>query len=205
MEHEPAAVGIFISWPPRTSGPVRFVGPTITLLTFLVFAGVAAVLERGKLDVTFTWVASETFEWRNLGMGMVLLVPFVLAHELVHAAAFRACGARPRIWVVFRGRLPRYLCVSAEGTRFSRNAFFVIIAAPLVVITLVGLGLMISVPALRLACVFAMTVHQDGCMCDLRMLHMLYGLSSSAAVTDREGGIQVQFPTPSCAGRATGA
>jgi hypothetical protein len=194
MEHEPSEAGMFTPWPPRTSGPVRFVGPTITLLTFLAFAGFAAALEGGKLEVTFTRLASETFQWRNLGMGVLLLLPFVLAHELVHAAAFRACGGRPRIWVVFRGRLPRYLCVSAEGSRFSRNAYFVIIAAPLVLITLLGLGLMISVPALRLACVSAMTVHQAGCLCDLRMLYLLARVPRSAIIEDQEKGISILTP-----------
>ena len=93
-----------------------------------------------------------------------IAVTFVL-HELAHAAAFRALGARPRVGVMRRGGLP-YIYVSAPGHPFTRGRFLAAGTAPLVLLDALGLAL-VALPGIWSLGVAMVAVNTAGAVGDL--------------------------------------
>lgn len=117
-------------------------------------AGVAAILALSAVALAAAAAVGSGVAYLGTGNASVRLdLAGVLAgaalgpalHELVHAAAFRALGGRPRFGAKGWTRLGPVLVTSAPGAYFRRSAYLAALLAPLAALT----------PALWIALAFA--------------------------------------------------
>lgn len=124
-----------------------------------------------------------------------VVIAFVLVaavHELVHGVAYwRLGGQRPRFGI--KGLLP-YAAAPPEVT-FWRNEYLLIGIAPLVLLTVVGLLLMLLVPAGALSLlVMFIAFNVAGSAGDLVMVRRLLSYPPDTLMADRETGVAVYGP-----------
>lgn len=110
--------------------------------------------------------------------GVVLVIVGVLGviilHELIHGAAIRWAGHKPRYGFLQMDGIPVAFYATADDAYFPRNAFIVIALAPAVVITLVGAVLMIFLPdRLNYYLLLAVVVNGAGAVGDFYMTHIV--------------------------------
>jgi hypothetical protein len=118
----------------------------------------------------------------------VVLTTF--AHEAVHGLAMRSFGARPVYG--FKLELGAAYC-AAPGHAFTRSQFFVMVLAPLVVVTIVFFGLMLGTLTWPVWQLFALggAFNITGAIGDLYMTVYLLRQPASAYVVDELDGIRV--------------
>lgn len=101
-------------------------------------------------------------------------------HEWVHGLMIRRCGYTPRFgakWFV--------LFATANGALFTRNAFIRVALAPLVAITLGGIGLMLFLPeGIALWVGLAVVINAAGTVGDLWMTLVALRFPPSALIQD---------------------
>jgi hypothetical protein len=178
--------GDFIQWPPTDSdGAASSIRSTVTLAGFVIFLPLAVSLDHGGFSVVIS-----VLEVNTLLISVCLLAVFVLVHELIHAALFAAFGAKPRYGMARTGGVP-YFFVSAAGARLHKNKLLLVVVAPTVVLTAIGIVLMFAVPSSRAALVLALTMHLWGCICDMQLIHLLTGLPKRTEIECMDNGIRV--------------
>lgn len=121
--------------------------------------------------------------------GLVLVIP---VHELVHYAAYRLYGARPRyilLWKPFPGA-----GVYAPGHPLPRRAMLVVALAPAVLITSLGLVLL-ALPMLALPAMWIVAFNLAGAVGDLALAAWLLSLPRGAWIEDLRDGMRA-VPAP---------
>lgn len=127
--------------------------------------------------------------------GVLLLPPLVCLHEAAHWAAFRAFGAKTaRFFWVMRNGKPVAPSVAAPGKWLWRWQYAVVILAPTVVVSAVGVALMALVPTLRGALALALTLHLAGCVNDWAVFGSTAGLPRGTHIEDRDNGFAYRAP-----------
>jgi len=124
---------------------------------------------------------------------LILAVAVTLGlHELAHALAMMAYGARPRFGVLWQGAM---LYATAPGFAFRRNAYVVVILAPLVGLSLLALMAILFLPpeAAVLVAVCA-TVNAAGAVGDLWILRITLRYPEHAYVVDERDGMRIFLP-----------
>lgn len=172
----------------------------MTVAGFFLFASVYVLVGRsGSLTSSVAETSSDSNEVTvtlRLG-GMLALVGVSIAvlviHEAVHGLAFRWFGARPIFGAALVQKVLPVLYASAPGYTFSRGQFAVIILAPLVVITIVGIALMPFVTA-GILLVVPLAVNLGGAVGDLWFIGLLLRRDPGTRIEDLKDGIRFHYP-----------
>jgi hypothetical protein len=165
-------------------------------------AGLVMLLSTGLLiasAVAFGWLGAQLHHGGGppalVAIGVAVLLGFLLgivAHEGVHATAFRALGKRPQFGAGIRSLMP-YFYVTAPGSYFSRNQYLASVLAPFVILDLLGLALLVPAPTALLGFVL-LVVNSSGSAGDLWMAGLLVQLPSWLRVEDTRGGFTAWAP-----------
>lgn len=141
---------------------------------------------RGPYSTAF----SETLS--GLVAVIIVLVVTFSAHEALHGLAIRWAGHNPR----FGMKLDKgVLYATAENALFPRNHFVIVALAPLVVMTLVGMGLMIAVPdTVGYYVGLVVALNAAGAVGDLWMTAVVLRYPPVALVRDEADSIRVFMP-----------
>jgi len=118
-----------------------------------------------------------------------VLFATVIVHEGTHGAAIRLCGNRPFFGFQWAGLVPY---ATAPGQRFTRNQYVAVALAPLAVLSAVGLGSFLVLPASSLPwLVFALVINAAGSVGDVWMSLVALRYPRSARVVDERDGLRI--------------
>jgi hypothetical protein len=123
---------------------------------------------------------------------ILAMVVTLILHELAHALAMVAYGARPRFGVLWQGLM---LYATSPGYAFRRNDYLVVILAPLVGLSLLALMVILFAPpnaALLLA--ICATVNGAGAVGDLWIMLITLRYPVRAYVMDERDGMRIFLP-----------
>lgn len=172
----------------------------MTIAGFLLFTVLFALLGGGSTNEILV-VETESdgdsiffsIQFGNMLLIMLLAFGVLVLHEAVHGAAFRFYGGRPTFGAtVIQKILPAFYC-SAPGYRFTRGQFAVIILAPLVVISMVGVALMPFVED-GLLLVLPLAINFGGAVGDVWMAGMLVRRRPGTMIEDLRDGLRFYPP-----------
>jgi Putative zincin peptidase len=123
-----------------------------------------------------------------IGALSLIAVPVLLIlHELLHGAAMKPFGARPRYSAGLLGKALPYLSCGAPGHRFTRGQYLVVALAPAVVLSAAGAA---AVPLAEWL-VFPLAVHLAGCVGDFWMSGRALHTPPGARIEDTGTGMRV--------------
>lgn len=138
------------------------------------------------------WVLPVGLGWPTDALNVlalvVLAVGFVVPHELLHGLAIRYYGGEARYGVGVAHFVLPY-AYAATDHEFDRNQFLVVLLAPLVVVTLVGVPAMILFEWGWL--VVPLSLNAAGAVADVWMTLTLLGYPPHVRVVDHENGIRI--------------
>ncbi|MAS36797.1 MAG: hypothetical protein CL610_22520 [Anaerolineaceae bacterium] len=138
---------------------------------------------RGPISTAF----SESLHW--LPAVMVVLVVTFGGHELIHGLAIRWAGHRPRFGMNLSKGV---FYATADSALFPRNHFVIIALAPLVVLTLIGMGLMVFVPdSIGYYVGLVVVLNAGGAIGDLWMTAVVLRYPPDALVRDEADRIRI--------------
>ena len=152
------------------------------------------------LPLFFAWMRlwhSESVSLKvNILQTVVLFIAVVVTivlHELFHGLALRIYGARPTYGVIWQEMM---FYATAAGYAFRRNAYIVIALAPLVGLSLVGMGLLVfSLPGwLPWVIVICAALNVGSAIGDLWLVRVTLGYPPSAYIVDEKDGLRVFMP-----------
>jgi Putative zincin peptidase len=145
--------------------------------------------------VSFSITSAEGGAWQGIiGLVGLLVITFVttIIHELVHGIAFATFGGSPRYGLKVKYFLPLAYATS-PGDIFRRNAFIVIILAPLLVIDIVSL-LMLTIFPQAPWLIWVIAFNTSGAIGDIWIAVQLLRCPKSIRVEDREESIAIYAP-----------
>ncbi len=145
--------------------------------------------------VSFSITSAEGGAWQGIiGLMGLIAITFVttIIHELVHGIAFAIFGGSPRYGLKVKYFLPLAYATS-PGDIFRRNAFIVIILAPLLVIDIVSL-LMLTIFPQAPWLIWVIAFNTGGAIGDIWIAVQLLRCPKSIAVEDREESIAIYAP-----------
>jgi len=130
------------------------------------------------------------------------IIGVFLIHEWLHGQAIRWTGHRPRYGAKYVRvgpiHLPYVLFATADDAYFRRFDFVIIALVPVVVITLVGMGLLpLFPPEVRGYLVAAVVLNGGGSIGDLWMTVVVIRAAPDVLVLDQEDAITVYAPAAS--------
>ncbi|SDJ87208.1 DUF3267 domain-containing protein [Natronorubrum texcoconense] len=136
------------------------------------FAHVLAAIRGTSLEpiVIPAFAPSDALVWIALSVGLVALV--VVPHELLHGAFMARYGGRPTYGVGVSHFLLPYAYAETARTNYTRNQLLVVLLAPFVGITTVGLAAMVVYPSSLL--VVPLAANAAGSIGDLWMAAVLW-------------------------------
>jgi Putative zincin peptidase len=145
--------------------------------------------------VSFSITSAEGRAWQGI-IGLVVLIAITffttIIHELVHGIAFATFGGFPRYGLKVKYFLPLAYATS-PGDIFRRNAFIVIILAPLLVIDVVSL-LMLTIFPQAPWLIWVIAFNTGGAIGDIWIAVQLLRCPKSIRVEDREESIAIYAP-----------
>lgn len=122
--------------------------------------------------------------WLAVSLAFVALV--VGLHELLHGVCLARYGGMPTYGVGLSNFLLPYAYASTGGVRYTRNQLLVVLLAPFVGITAVGLATLVIVPSSLLVVVLA--ANAAGSVGDLRMAAVLAQYPAGVRVAELPSG-----------------
>ncbi|WP_435066356.1 DUF3267 domain-containing protein [Halobaculum sp. EA56] len=141
--------------------------------------------------VTFRFASADVAWWvgpMNVLAVAVLATVIIVPHEWLHGVAIRRYGGTPRYGVGLAHFVLPYAYATTDH-RFTRDQFLVVLLAPLVVLTAVGVPLMIAFGWSWL--VVPLAANAGGAVGDLWMTMTLLGYPSHVHVEDHRTGIRI--------------
>ena len=154
--------------------------------SFAVFVGLNLLiyrLETGSAHVAVSW----PLVLLALGTNLLAYLLVLGLHEGIHGLVFAVLGGQPR----FGARLPLALYCGAPQQLFTRNAYLVVGLAPLVVISLAGIGLMLLAPQLAPFIQLGLIGNAAGAAGDLWAARVLLRQPRTALIQDSATGFEV--------------
>jgi hypothetical protein len=141
--------------------------------------------------VTYEFAPAGSEWWiqpLNLLVIVVLATAIIVPHEWVHGLAIRRYGGDPRYGVGVAHFILPYAYATTDH-RFTRNQFVVVLLAPLVLLTLVGVPAMLVFEWGWLA--LPLAANAGGAVGDLWMTLTLLGYPSRVHVEDHRTGLRI--------------
>ncbi len=128
-----------------------------------------------------------------LWLAVILVLPL---HEWIHGLAIQWVGHHPRYGAktvtVGPIKLPYILYATADNALFRRFEFIVVALAPVIVITLLGMGMIYLLPdSLTRFVVVAVIINGSGAVGDLWMTVIALRYPADSLVRDEEDGIRI--------------
>ena len=133
----------------------------------------------------------------NLDLGSMLLG--LVLHELAHAVAFLALGARPGFGAKLNRKCGPVLYASAPGSYLTRAGYLIVGLAPLLGLTAVLLAVIAVAPSGSLiaeAAFFAVVLSVGGSAGDAMMMRAVLSYPSDARFEDTADGFTVYGRAP---------
>jgi hypothetical protein len=157
----------------------------LSVVFFFAWGNVAAQLRAAW----FPQIAASTFEVPWL-IGVVLAIVLVLPlHELIHGIAIQLTGHKPRYGMKLSSGV---LYATAEGALFRKGEYIIVALAPLVVISLLAMGLMIVVPpGISFYVSLAAVMNAGGAVGDLWFVWVLRRFTAGVLIRDEADGFTV--------------
>ncbi|MEA3324435.1 MAG: DUF3267 domain-containing protein [Euryarchaeota archaeon] len=145
-----------------------------------------------KLVHTLTSPNTGGFEWTPVAILIVLstIVFTLLFHEFIHGIAISMCGGKPRYGTGVAHYILPYL-YTTTGTTFRRNQFIVILIAPLIVISVLGVISMIAFPAIAHWFLIPLTMNAAGAIGDLWMTVSIVRYPEHILLADDQSGLTI--------------
>jgi hypothetical protein len=164
---------------------LNLAGIPLLLLAGALFYGWGSLHQPGLLGADLGAVGGL---WSLVALALTLVL-----HELVHGLAIHYFGGRAQYGVIWRGLM---FYATAPGYGFQRNQYLVVALAPLVVISLVGLGLLVlPLPApLAWLAAFAAMINAAGAVGDMWIGLIVLRYPHYAVVVDEKDGMRVLLP-----------
>jgi hypothetical protein len=161
-------------------------------LGFLLSFGGFALLYQLLVDGVFSLRLGVDAAWWHPGFDLLALLLVgtlvVLPHEWLHGLAIRYYGGTPRYGVGVSHFVMPYAYATTDH-RFGRNQFAVVLLAPLVGISLVGVPLMALTGWGWL--VLPLAANAGGAVVDCWMLLTVLGYPAHVTVEDHETGVRI--------------
>ena len=159
----------------------------------LALTGLALVLFFAWARLWQPAVQSFNIGILQIGAAFIAVVLTIVLHELTHGLALRAYGARPKYGVMWNEMM---FYATAAGHAFRRNAYIVIALAPLVGLSLLGMGLlMLPLPGwLAWIIVFCTALNVGSAIGDMWLVRVALGYPPVAYVVDEKDGLRVFMP-----------
>lgn len=117
----------------------------------------------------------------------------IVLHELVHGITMRCFGAKPQYGVIWRGLM---FYATAAGFAFRRNDYIKVALAPLVVLSLLVLGILTTpvLPYLVTLLIICGAFNAAGAVGDLWIVHIVLRYPDHAYVIDERDGVRIFMP-----------
>ena len=125
--------------------------------------------------------------------GLVMFIPSCILHELVHGLAYLSLKIRPRYGFKFVQGMPA-LYTTASGCWLSRNQYATVALAPTAIVSLLGIALMVILPAWRNSILMCLVFHSGGCVGDWAAYTKMLQLPKSALFEDTIDGFRYRVP-----------
>ena len=152
---------------------------TLALFAFGFFFTALYTLFTGKVGFNFT---SGT-----ILISVALFIGTVILHELIHGVFISIYGGKPRYGAGIAYILPYFY--TTTKTIFLRNQFIGIAIAPLVVISLVGIGLMAASPSIAHWTLLPLVINASGAVGDLWVTRNVLRYPKHVLLEDRKTGM----------------
>jgi len=154
---------------------------TLALFAFGFFFSALYTLFTGKVGFNFDFTSGTIL------ISVALFIGTVVLHELIHGVFMSKYGGKPRYGAGIAYILPYFYATTK--TAFLRNQFIVIAIAPLVVISLVGIGLMAAFPSLAHWIFIPFVVNASGAVGDLWVTRNVLRYPKHVLLEDRKTGL----------------
>lgn len=154
-----------------------------------LFAHVLAAIRGTTLEpiVIPAFASSTVLVWLVISLGLVALV--VIPHELFHGVFMARYGGEPEFGVGVSHFVLPYAYAQTEGASYTRNQLLVVLLAPFVGITVIGLAAMIIYPSPLV--LVPLAANAAGSIGDLWMAGVLLQYPASVRVAELPGtGVQ---------------
>ena len=155
---------------------------TLALFAFGFFFIALYTLFTGKVGFGFDFASGTIIISVALFFGTLVL------HELIHGVFMSKYGGKPRYGAGIAHYILPYIYTTTK-TLFLRNQFIVIAIAPLVVISLVGIGLMAALPSLAHWIFIPFVVNASGAVGDLWVTRNVLRYPKHVLLEDRKTGL----------------
>jgi hypothetical protein len=161
-------------------------------LGFLLSFGVFALLYELLAGDALSLAPGVGAGWWHPGLDLLFLLLagtlVIVPHEWLHGLAIRYYGGKPRYGVGVSHFIMPYAYATTDH-RFTRNQFAVVLVAPLVGISLVGVPLMVLTGWGWL--VLPLAANAGGAVVDCWMLLTVLGYPAHVTVEDHETGVRI--------------
>jgi hypothetical protein len=113
----------------------------------------------------------------------------MVLHELIHGAFISKYGGKPSYGTGIAFILPYFYATTK--TIFPRNQYIVVAIAPLVVISLVGIGIIAAFPSIAHWIFIPFVVNASGAVADLWVTRNVLRYPKHVLVEDRKSGVTI--------------
>jgi len=118
----------------------------------------------------------------------VLIIGTFVLHELIHGVFMSIYGGKPRYGAGIAHYILPYFYTTTK-TRFLRNQFIAIAIAPLVLISLVAIGLMATLPSIAHWIFIPFIINASGAVGDLWVIRNVLRFPKHVLLEDRKNGL----------------
>jgi hypothetical protein len=136
----------------------------------------------GKVGFNFDFTSGTIL------ISVALFIGTVVLHELIHGVFMSIYGGKPRYGAGIAHFIFPYFYATTK-TVFLRNQFIVIAIAPLVVISLVGIGLMAAFPSIAHWTLLPLVINASGAVGDLWVTRNVLRCPEHVLLEDRKTGL----------------
>ena len=158
----------------------------------LIGMGILALFAFGffftSIYTLFTGEISFNFTSGPIIISVALSIGTIVLHELIHGAFMSMYGGKPRYGAGIAHYILPYFYATTK-TVFSRNQFIVISIAPLVVISLAGIGLMAAFPSIAHWIFLPFVLNASGAVGDLWVTRNVLRYPKHVLLEDRKTGL----------------
>jgi hypothetical protein len=163
----------------------------LNLLSLIPLA-VALVIAGGWWLLVVRWRGAMPGAGLPWWAGILLILLLLPLHELIHAGTILLVGHTPRLGAKLDKGV---LYATADGALFRRGEFIAVALAPLLLITVAGMGLMLGLPDnIGYWAVLGVALNAASSIGDLWMSAVVWRYPANSLVRDEADGIRIYRP-----------